>query len=201
MLLCCAPLRCRRVSCLPHNLFRGNIAPTPPGHQGRGRGWRPPYGHSTRQDTLTLASTRVVSVACPCLQPIIINYHLLGTALSLLPSPTWSAQCPCPHVPSQTSDIFLQWKYVVRYSLQPAPAPPPAPAPAPASTSPPTLLTATIYEELGTAAAAAAAACAGSSSFVRQRGGELPPFTRASVYSWLIFPLACSALLATGAVG
>ena len=88
---------------------------------------------------------------------------------------------------------------MVRYSLQPAPAPPTAPAPAPASTSPPTLLTATIYEELGTAAAAAA--CAGSSSFVRQRAGELPPFTRDSVYSWLIFLLACSALIATGAVG
>ena len=59
-----------------------------PGHQGRG--WGPPYGPSTRQDT------RVVSVACPCLQPIIINYPLLGTALSLPHWPLHWLGCPCP---------------------------------------------------------------------------------------------------------
>ena len=63
-----------------------------PGHQGRGwRGWGPLYGPSTRQDT------RVVSVARPYLQPIIIiNYPLLETALSLLHWPLHWPGCPCP---------------------------------------------------------------------------------------------------------
>ena len=131
---------------------------------------------------------------------IIIFSELHYLSVFFLPSPAWSAQCPCPLSPVRHQTYFFSgnmWFVTVYRQPQPRHQPQHQPQLQP---SPPTLLTATIYEELGTAAAAAAA-CAGSSSFVRQRGGELPPFTRASVYSWLIFPLACSALLATGAVG
>ena len=122
-------------------------------------------------------------------------HYLSSPALAWLPM----SHVPCPLSPVRHQTYFFSgnmWFVTVYRQPQPRHQPQHQPQLQP---SPPTLLTATIYEELGTAAAAAA--CAGSSSFVRQRGGELPPFTRASVYSWLIFPLACSALLATGAVG
>ena len=200
MLLCCAPLRCRRVSCLPHNLFRGNIAPTPPGHQGQGRARGRGGGH--HMDPAPARTPWPRSAPGWSQWPAPASNQLLliiiFSELHYLSSPAWSAQsaqCPCP-----LSDIRHISSVEICGSLQSTGSPSPGTSPGTSpSSSPPTLLTATIYEELGTAAAAAA--CAGSSSFVRQRGGELPPFTRDSVYSWLIFLLDCSALLATGAVG
>ena len=142
-------LRCHRVSCLPHNLFRGNIAPTPPWSPGAGvAGVGPPYGPSTRQDT------RVVSVAAPASNQLLLLIILFSELHYLSPTghcTGWAAHVPCP-----SSDIRHISSVEICGSLQSTASTGTSTSTGTSSsTSPPTLLTATIYEKLGTAGAAA----------------------------------------------
>ena len=132
-------LRCRRVSCLPHNLFRGNIAPTPTLVTRGGGG-----GH--HMDPAPARTPGWSQWPAPASSQLLLLIILFSELHYL--SPTGHCTGRAAHVPCPSSDIRHISSVEICGSLQ-------STGSTGTSRSPPTLLTATIYEKLGTAAAAA----------------------------------------------